>query len=389
MSFYIQHGYGKGTKIFDVADQGSLSGVVLSPGDEEVAGLTSTVAGIQSLGLDALLDPQSYIYSTTPVGSARCHSAHDLNFRRVKWSQSAQDIAGQIDSIEAANVAIGIRGPMIAPTCVQSTFTDIWTPLALQYARSAVDSWGPDRTIASVAIDEGALTNWKDIADWLDVVTSIDVRGFYIVVNRATKGYPPAPWDSIRLCNLLRLIYNLSEVNEYDVHWGYSDLEGLIGLAAGATAISSGWFYTLRQFFTSKWQPSPAGGQPPTARVYIPALWGSLKAQEELSYVMNLPYKDDIVLPAIDSIFTARSLSSWSRVEAQVQFMTQLSREAESVVISRDLPTRLDSVESTLSQASNLYGRIARDGVVLPPGYAGRVTNLRYAVEEMRRAEGV
>lgn len=389
MSFYVQHGYGKSAKIFEVAEHGSLSGVVLSPGDEDVAGLTSTVSGLQSSGLNAILDPQSYIYSTTPAGTARCHSTHGLNFRQVKWSQSAQDIAAQIDAIEAANVAVGIHGPMISPTCVQSTFTDIWTPLALQYARSAVDSWGPDRTIASVAIDEGALTNWKDIADWLDVVTSIDARGFYIVVNRASKGYPPVPWDSTRLSNLLRLIYNLSEVNEYDVHWGYSDLEGMLGLAVGATAISSGWHYTLRQFFTSKWQPSPAGGQPPTVRMYIPALWTPLKVQEELSYVMRLSYSDEIVPPSIESIFAARSFSSWTRPEAQVQFMAQLSLEAAGVVVSPDLPTRLDAIDASLSQASSLYGRIARDGVVLPPAYAGRVANLRYALEEMRSAEGL
>ncbi|MDV8023400.1 hypothetical protein [Rhodococcus sp. IEGM 1330] len=389
MSFYVQHGYGKGSKIFDVYDQGSLTGVVLSPGDEDVAALKTTVTGLRSRGLDVLLDPQSYIYSSTPAGSARRHSAHALNFRRIKWSQSAGDVASQIASIEAANTAVGIHNRLIAPTCIQSTFTDIWTPLALQYARSAVDTWGGDRTIASVAIDEGALSNWKDIADWLDVVTTIDVRGFYLVVNRATKGYPPAPWDSNRLSNLLRLVYTLSEVNEYEVHWGYSDLEGLLGLAAGATAISSGWFYTLRQFFISKWQPSPAGGQPPTARVYLPALWASLKAQEELSYVMNLPYSDDIVLPEISATFATRALSSWTRAEAQVQFMMQLSRRAEAGTTSADVPTRLDTVEKSLREASSLYSRIARDRVVLPPAYAGRVTNLLHAVEEMRNAEGI
>lgn len=389
MSFFIQHGYGKGTKISDVAANGLLAGVILSPGDEEVSTLTSTVTSIQSLGLVPLLDPQTYIYSTTPVGSARCHSAHGINFRSVKWSQSARDVESQIDSIRSANLAIGINGPMIAPTCIQSTFTDIWTPLALQYARSAADSWGANQTIASVAIDEGALTNWQDIADWLDIVTSIDVRGFYIVVNRSNKGYPPAPWDSIRLCNLLRLIYNLSAVNEYEVHWGYSDLEGLTALAAGATSISSGWHYTLRQFFASKWQPSPAGGQPPTARVYVPALWASLKAQEELSYVMDLTYRDEIVTPDISANFATRSFASWSRVEAQMQFMSDLSSKSAEVMNSADISARLDLIESDLKQATTLYGRISSDRIILPPSYAGRVATLRYGVEEMRKKEGV
>ncbi|MCD2119615.1 MULTISPECIES: hypothetical protein [Rhodococcus] len=389
MNFFIQHGYGKGTKISDVFDQGSLGGVILSPGDEEPTALRSTVSAINDLGIVPLLDPQTYVYSITPPGVARCHSSHGVNFRQVKWSQSAREVESQIESIRAANVAVGIDGPMIAPTCVQSTFTDIWTPLSLQYARSALDSWGSENTIASVAIDEGALTNWHDIADWLDIVTGIDVRGFYIVVNRSNKGYPPVPWDSLRLGNLLRLMYNLSVLNEYEVHWGYSDLEGVAAIAAGVGSVSSGWHYTLRQFFTSKWQPSPSGGQPPTPRVYVPALWASLKAEEELSYITRLPYRDEILQAHILSRFASGNFSSWGRPEGQVQFMTELSNRVSDAARSIDISTRLDELDIDLQNAADLYGRIKRDRIVLPPSYAGRVSTLRYSLEELRTKEGI
>ena len=73
MSMWIQHGYGKGTKIDAVAATGRIGGVVLSPGDEEPAALRATARTAVDLGLAVLLDPQLYVH-TFNGGAARCSS---------------------------------------------------------------------------------------------------------------------------------------------------------------------------------------------------------------------------------------------------------------------------------------------------------------------------
>ena len=235
MNLYIQHGYGKADKIAAIASEHGARGLLLSPGDEDAPALQATARNARDTGLDVLMDPQTHIYSLTPPGLARKHVDHRLDFGRIHWSQDAAAVASQVQSVADANVAIGIEGRRIAPTCLQSSFTDIWTPLALQYARTASSAWGANQTLATLAIDESALGDWRAVADWLDVATTLDVDGFYLLVARQRgAGYPPIPWDSGRLRNLLRLIYNLTSLNGYSVIWGYSDIDGLLGGSGAA-----------------------------------------------------------------------------------------------------------------------------------------------------------
>jgi len=344
MSLYIQHGYGKANRITTLAAEPGTEGVILSPGDEDVVALADTGRQAGNAKLSVLLDPQTYIYSLSPAGAARKHADHDLDFGRVHWSQDAGAVAGQVQRVEEANTAVGISGLKIAPTCLQSTFADVWTPLALQYARTASAAWGSSNTLATLAIDEAALSDWRAIADWLDVATTVDVAGFYLLVARQRGGYPQLPWEPSRLTNLLRLIYNLSVVNEYTVIWGYSDIDGLLGLGAGANGIGSGWHYTLRSFTPGKWQPSTStGGRPPAARVYLSRLWAPVRAEVEAASLYRSRFRDELFSPTLIQRFADRDFSTWTRSEAQEHHLSMLSRvgsrvSGEATVSDRGVP---------------------------------------------------
>lgn len=58
MTFWAQHGYGKGSKLADLASTGRLAGVLLSPGDEPVDNLRATYDALMAAGVSALIDPQ-------------------------------------------------------------------------------------------------------------------------------------------------------------------------------------------------------------------------------------------------------------------------------------------------------------------------------------------
>jgi hypothetical protein len=387
MTFFIQHGYGKGSKIAQVSQEGNVSGIILSPADEDPAALAATAQDGRNRGLQVMLDPQTYVYAVTPAGSGRSHEANGIDLTDLHWSQSAAATTAQVQAVERANTAIGISAKKIAPTVLQGSFADIWTPLAIQYARTASSEWGAANTLASIAVDDAAFADWRTVEDWLDVATTLDVAGFYLLVDRRRRDYPPLPWDKVRLKNVLRLIYRLSVLNDYEVVWGYSDFEGMLGLAAGADAAATGWSYSLRQFTVYKWQPSPAGGQAPTPRFSLARLWAPVRAEAEAAPLFASDLRDELFGATYVRRFGDDSFASWSRLEAQEQHLRLLARLAQRVVTEGDVVARVDATRVWLESARERLQRASREGIALQPSYLARVENYLGAIDGFAEAE--
>lgn len=389
MSFFIQHGYGKAQKINTLMSQGFTSGVILSPGDEDPSSLRATAEYCAQAGLRVFIDPQTYVYSTNPQGAPRNHPAHHLKPRNFSWAQSAESITRHIAIVGELNKAINPSGIWIAPAALQSTFTDVWTPLSIQFARTASDAWGGERTMVTLAIEESALSDWARIEDWLDVATTLDVAGFYVLVSRNESKYPGLPWAPTRLANLLRLVHTLGTLNQFEVIWGYSDLEGMLGVAAGASGMAAGWSYTLRQFSASKWQSTPGGGKPATVRVHVPRLWSLLRAETEAADIFNSAMRSQIFYPDQIEDLNRQPFSSISRPYAQEQHLMVLAERANSL---GHLPTqaeRLDTVQNSLILAIELFEGIGRLGLLTDPRYKARVQSLSEAMTIFRRSESL
>lgn len=390
MSFYIQHGYGKAQKIQSVSERGALAGVILSPGDEDPSNLRSTADYCQNkLGVEVRVDPQTYIYSTSPRGVARNHGAHGIEFSNLHWSEDARQVTAQVAAVRSLNESLALTGAWIAPTVFQSSFADVWTPLSLQMARTASDEWGEDRTIATLAVDETALDTWSGLDDWLDVATTLRVRGFYILISRANTSYPPVAWSVDRLTNLMRLIYNLSVLNNYEIHWGYSDSEGLLGICAGAHSISSGWNFSLRQFNPSKWQPTESSARrPATMRLHVKSLWSAVRGANEAGQLFESSLQGLIFTPEMINEFTAREFNSVTRAESQEQFMQVLSLRAQAL---SQLPLlgRIEQVEGSLRSALDLFGMIEEAGIVLEARYRPRLEAMRASLARFRESESL
>lgn len=389
MNFYVQHGYGKAQKISGLVAQGHTRGVILSPGDEDPAALRATADYCHSVGLRVLIDPQTYVYSTNPEGAPRNHPAHELDLAKLSWAQSAESVTRHVQAVERLNRAINPAGTWIAPSALQGTFTDVWTPLSIQFARTASDAWGPERTMVTLAIDEAALSDWTRIEDWLDVATTLDVAGFYIVVSRPTTVYPSVPWAPSRLANLLRLVHTLGTLNGFEIIWGYSDVEGMLGIAAGATGVGSGWSYTLRQFSAAKWQSPPGGGKPATVRLHVPRLWSLLRAETEAAVLLDSRMRERIFTPDEVDDLTRRPPTSITRPEAQEQHLKVLASRGAALSELQDQTERLDTVAISLSTALELFRGIDSLGLLTEPRYRARVESLTESLSLFRRAENV
>ncbi|MGV8911438.1 MAG: hypothetical protein ACOH14_02385 [Rhodoglobus sp.] len=363
--------------------------MILSAGDESPSQLAATADSCLSSGLSIRIDAQLYIYSIAPQGSGRHHKAHGFDFASVHWSQNASAAAEQVRAVGDLNERLNPAGKWVAPSVLQGSFADVWTPVALQLARTAADTWGPEKTIATLAIDEIALDTWSMIDDWLDVATSLEVHGFYILIARSNASYPPVAWSSERLSNLLRLIYTLSELNGYDVSWGYSDAEGLLGIAAGATSIASGWSYSLRQFYPQKWQPSENGPRkPPTPRITVNRLWSSLRADTELSPLLNSHLRESILHEDQDILTSAQPIGLVARADAQAQFLESLATRAHRLN-TYSLSDRLDRVSLSLENALELFDRIEASNIVLEARYKPRVRALLDSLVKFRESESL
>lgn len=387
--FYLQHGFGKGNKIQNLEATGELAGVILSPANEDVSHLADTAGDALAAGLVVLLDPQSYAYSLSPKGSGTHHLSHELAFTNLHWSQTAEHVEEQIKAVKDANLRIGIDGPFIAPSAYQSSLTDLWTPISIQYARSSSSEWGPDQTFATLVIDENALASWPLVEDWLDVVTTLDVAGFYLLVSRNSPQYPPLPWNPTHLSNLLRVIYTLTELNQYALIWGYSDIDGLLGIVAGATGIASGWSYRLRQFSVNRWnEEPPGGGRAATPRVHLGRLWSPVRI-DEVEYLHGSSLKSRIFSKSLSAFFDTNDFDAWSRLQAQEHHLELLAKRANRLASLADIDDRLDVAEKELKRAITLFQEIDALGIAVERRSFNLVASYAEALSMFRAAESL
>jgi hypothetical protein len=384
-AFWVQQGYGKSDKITRLYDAGLLGGVLLSPADEEPLALQATLDSTPDI--EVLLDPQTYVYSI-PGGTARCHEAHGLGTPNLNWGMPASEVEEVVRAVIAANNRLDVTN-LIAPTCVQRSLNDVWTSLALQMARTTIGVVdGQRRVFVSAVIEESALANWGDVANWLDVATSLDADGFYVIVDRVAQGSYPAMWNPSHLTNLLRLIYSLSQLNEYEVLAGYSDVEGILQVAAGASGSAAGWFYSLRAFSDSKWQPS-SGGRQAIPRAFSVGLLTPLLAVGEGEQVARSElavdaYPDEAVRTALSS-----NPEGWSLVDAANHHLSSLAMVVNDVARQNPIAARLDSVEARLVDARGRLATLEQQGVPFSGAYGQRLDAFRRALDDFRTLESI
>jgi len=385
MTFWLQHGHGKADRITRLSARGALDGVILSPAHEGASSLAQTAAEVRAAGLPVVVDPQTYVYSIAGA-SAREHEGHGLQFSPIHWSVDPASIETHVRAALNANATIGATGPFIAPSVLQRGFRDAWAVTAIQYARVSERLATGRDVFASLVVEDSALGNWADIEEWLDVATTLQVAGFYVVVARDTTTYPVA-WDGQRVANLMRLTYRLTHLNGYRVLLGYADFDALGVVAAGAEGLASGWHYGLRAFRSDRWIPGGYGRQP-IPRVLSQPLLTPIEARGEAEQILATALATTVLPdPSVRSIL-AGGVGRWTNSQAQLQHLIELSTAVRGVAALPDIATRLASVETAVDEAASLLGRIDAVRVMMSPGYRPRLEAMRVALSLFRRAEG-
>lgn len=386
MSFWLQHGHGKADRIARLAAEGALDGVILSPAHEGAKSLAQTAADVRAAGLPVAVDPQTYVYSIAGA-SAREHKEHGLEFPQIHWSVDPAAIEAHVQAALDANTTIGATGPFIAPSVLQRGFRDAWAVTAIQYARVSERLATGQDVLASLVIEDSALGNWADIEEWLDVATTLQLAGFYVVVARDTTTYP-AVWEGQRVANLMRLTYRLTQLNGYRVLLGYADFDALGIVAAGAEGLASGWHYGLRVFRSDRWLPGGYGRQPIPRVLSLPLLT-PIEARGEAEQILGTALAATVLpYPGIRT-FLAGGVGRWTNSDGHLHHLSELSRAVRGVAALTDTATRLTAVETAVAEAVSLLDQIDAARVPVSPGYRPRLEAMRTGLSLFRRAEGV
>lgn len=380
MTFWAQHGYGKGSKLADLASTGRLAGVLLSPGDEPVDNLRATYDALMAAGVSALIDPQLYVH-TIQGAVARCHEDHGIDFGEVSWFVSPAEIDSQVRAILATNVGIGTDA-VIAPAPYQASFGDVWTPISLQYGRATLDTTDKPVYLSLVAEDV-AFADWSQTQAYLDALTTLDAHGVYLVVGTSGQTYPVS-WDPQRLANVLRVIHTLAELNQYEVIWGYSDIAGLAGVAAGATSFASGWYHSLRMWSPQKWVPK-TGGRSANPRFLAAPLMSPIEAAGEGGSIMGSALASRAV-PDPSDRKVLRTEGAFGIADAWLQHLMELSSLA-TVAATPATPThRVDQLSQNLISALTLLDDLDHAGVAIGAAHRTRLLAIQQGLDIFRRA---
>ncbi|WP_060679464.1 hypothetical protein [Virgibacillus halodenitrificans] len=367
MKLYAQQGYGKGDKIHTGFDREFLDGVLLSPRDEKPAKMRSFIKEIQTEypNAELLFDPQFY-YSLYIDGTSKnlnncSYYPGNIKLSSLRSFRKLHDFVFQ--SLEYQQ-KLGL-GTLVSPNILVPNFSDRQAQIALSLAEeSAIIAEDKGKALyVSLVFSESALNETRNVNDFLNELSTLDVTGYYITIDRKSSDYNQDFESETTLVNLLTFIYSLSEINEYKVIMGYSDIIGLLYVAVGASGFGTGWFNSSRKFTVQQRVLPSRGGRLPRERYTSIPLLNTVLASELDSIQTQFKRKglnfDDILSNSgYEHIIKAGSSPSdtWSRGISHLQHWSSLKIASEAIFSNPDdISDRLDDLENHLNTAIVKY----------------------------------
>ncbi|MFS0728346.1 hypothetical protein [Paenibacillus sp. 1P07SE] len=386
MKLFVQQGYGKGTKIHQALDHNKVDGVILSPRDDAETSLRSFRDDLQQYPqAEILLDPQFY-YTTYMDGTSKnlmnygYYPGH-LTLAAFRSIQNIQKYAA--DAIDF-QVSMGVDY-LLSPTLLINSFTDRQTQICMSLAeesKNIVKSRGYRTPLfTSLIFTESALNETSQVNEFLNEISVLDTEGFYITVARNNKEYNQNFDSDLSLANLLHFIYSLSEINEFKVVVGYTDIVGLLYLGVGAYGIGTGWHNSSRKFTVQQRILPSTGGRLPRERYNSVGLLNSILVSELDSIAANTPapvYQSILSGTVDDQIILAGANPSdaWSRALSHQQHWAAIKKAMNDIYKgATDISTRITNMETAINEAITLYSLLERYAVQLEKTSSGAHLN--------------
>jgi len=370
MAILAQHGYGKSTKINEGLRRGIIEGVILSPQYEKPDNLRDYVMVLRNSYSDemVMLDPQFYVAALDePKNEGHLpeypyyHSS--ITRRQLRSLRNiTRFVQGTLDYQMQLSVSY-----MITPTLFFQGFDDVFFQFAMQLTEGSVEYHSTIRDAPplyiSLVLGDDILKSQASTDELLNEVSLYDATGFYIIIDFSVSTSDPT-FSSEILANLMYLTYSLSELNEFDVVFGYTSFIGLLLHAVGATATACGWFRTSRQFSLSKFVPRAGGRQARPRYTSIPLL-NSILINPELGGIADVGFLDQVLTgTSFDAVFRPNPASAtWPRQAMTLHHWQALRDVIEEICRQGDTRARISYMLSLIEAARSLYADIEQRGV--------------------------
>lgn len=367
MKLFAQQGYGKGDKIHTGLKGEFLDGVILSPRDEKPGKLKAFIDELQKdyPNAELLFDPQFY-YSLYIDGTSKnledcSYYPGYLKLSSLRSFRKLHDFA--FDTVDYQE-QLGLK-TVVSPNILVPNFSDRQAQIALSLAEETAtiaEDKGLDLYV-SIIFSESALNETRNVNDFLNELSTLVATGFYITVDRKSSDYNQDFESETALVNLLTFIYSLSEINEYRVIMGYSDIIGLLYAAVGASGFGTGWYNSSRKFTVQQRILPSTGGRLPRERyTSIPllntVLVSELDSIQKQFKRRGLPLDDLLSDSKYEHLIKAGANPSdaWSRGISHLQHWSAL-KNATQVIFSNpdEISDRLDDLENHIKTALVKY----------------------------------
>lgn len=380
MSILAQCGYGRGDKIDQGLNDGVVHGVIMSPRDERKDRLEKAIQeewGVSHANALVMFDPQFYAASLNNPrdGHLSEFDYYNNNNGLGRTNFSGTRVQGYVrECLDYQHQTFGSNVTyLISPTILFDAFRDSWSQIALNMAVESADYHSslnsPQPLLISLVVSETAFQTMDAVEEFLDALTEIDTRGFYIIIRRNSASVQNAI-ESAPFGRFMYFCHVLTTINEYDVIVGYSDWHSFLLEAAGVTHTGTGWYQNLRQFSLARFQPS-SGGRRPRKRYSSATLLSSPLINPELQdiHLANLLPRvlsgsnHDAILqngPATgEANWTDEisCLSHWYSLNALSQRLSALSTQS----------ARIQKAERLMQDALTLFAQLGSQNVSFDP----------------------
>jgi hypothetical protein len=216
---------------------------------------------------------------------------------------------------------------------------------------------------ATLAISTDALRDRIELQNFLQEITELEdpPRGFYLLIEHPDHDVPPTLEEPDVLSRWM-LINRALRLSGYEVINGYTDVLAPYLGAAGATAVASGWFNTLKVFSLKKFGPNAGFARQPVPRYTSARLLKSIR-YTELEQLRSV-FPEILNGAPTDGHYDQEEGSRPSATGEALQnwdCLRQLSR-----LVARDDPERsLENILKALDQAEETCARIGTVGFTL------------------------
>ncbi len=361
MALLAQHGYGKGSKIIKGLSNGDISGVIFSPKGDELKKITDYAKKIQKEHKFANIyfDPQFYlcaIQGDIAYGKLPSYEYCNLSLNRSILSDYFY-LQNLCDSVYNIQHDLDVSA-YISPTILFNDFEDKESQIALSLSKLFYEKveYPDSQLYVSLCINDSAFKDERKMNSFLDTISLLDIYGFYLIIDRTNPNGKINEINSNILANIMKFIYNLSIINEYNIIVGYSDLLSLPLAAVSNADFSSGWFSNSKRFSVSNYIKS-SGGRRPKKRYTSGILMNSILLLPEFKSLIDLDLINEVVS---DSKYNDRLLPKFNEIQWNDEVsclhnwhvVSQLIKNIQS---EKGIDDRLLYLQHKLDKAEKIY----------------------------------